>query len=351
MSVMTHRDDHYSTVPLLGLRLIFLNPVRRIAYTLDSDRDSARHTATSITGRGPAIPCEGLMLKVLIALDGSPNALGAARHAAELARRGARVEAILLTVQRPIMAGEIGVIATAQLARAERARAAAEVLGPGCLAMRNAGIPYVEEEVSDSPATAITACASRHAADLILMGTRGLSSVKRVVLGSVSKEVLHLTHMPVTLFKSGKIRRLNDPTRLLVAVDGSPSALRATAYAAKLGSELPRCEAHLLHVRPSLTYGGVLVSSHDALIKHWSAKDAEAAFAEPTGMLDRAKLPCTLHLEDGEPAARIANAIRTLGIDLVFMGTRELGRVASLVIGSVADAVLRQAPIPVTMIR
>lgn len=291
------------------------------------------------------------MLKVLIALDSSPSAFGAAQHAAELARRGAQIEAVLLTVQPPIMAGEIGVIATAQLAQTERARVAAEVLGPGCLIMRKAGIPYIEEEVSDSPATAITACASRHAADLILMGTRGLSSVKRVVLGSVSKEVLRLTNMPVTLFKSGKIRRLNDPTRLLVAVDGSPSALRATEYEAKLGSELPRCEVHLLHVRPSLTYGGVLVSSHDALIRHWSAKDAEAAFAEPAGTLDQAKQAYTLHIEDGDPAACIVNATRQLGIDLVLLGTRGLGRVAALVMGSVADAVLRQAPVPVTMVR
>lgn len=291
------------------------------------------------------------MLKVLIALDGSRSARAAAQHVAELARSGAQIEAVLLTVLPPIMTGEIGVIATARLAQAERARAAAEVLGPGCLIMRKAGIPYVEVEAADSPATAITACASRHAADLILMGTRGLSSLKRVVLGSVSKEALRLTNMPVTLFKSGKIRRLNDPIRLLVAVDGSPSALRATEYAAKLGRELPRCEVHLLHVRPSLTYGGVLVSSHDALIKHWSATDAEAAFAEPTGMLDQAKQAYTLHIEDGAPDARIVNATRTLGIDLVLLGTRGLGRVASVIMGSVADAVLRQAPIPVTMVR
>ncbi|MFM9885620.1 MAG: universal stress protein [Burkholderiales bacterium] len=291
------------------------------------------------------------MLKVLIALDSSPSAFGAAQHAAELARRGAQIEAVLLTVQPPIMAGEIGVIATAQLAQTERARVAAEVLGPGCLIMRKAGIPYIEEEVSDSPATAITACASRHAADLILMGTRGLSSVKRVVLGSVSKEVLRLTNMPVSLFKSGKIRRLNDPTRLLIAVDGSPSALRAAEYAAKLGRELPRSEVHLLHVRSAPTYGGALISSRDELIKHWSATGAEAAFAEPAEMFDRASLACTLHSEEGEPAACIVKATRTLGIDLVFIGTRGLGRVASIAIGSVADAVLRQAPVPVTVVR
>ena len=291
------------------------------------------------------------MLKVLIALDGSPNALGAARHVAELARRGAQIEAVLLTVQRPIMAGEIGVIASMQLAQAERARAAAEVLGPGCLILRKASVPYVEEELADAPATAITACASRYEADVILMGARGLSSVKRVVLGSVSKEVLRLTNLPVTLFKSVKNRRLNDPTRLLVAVDGSPSALRATAYAAKLVRELPRCEVHLLHVRPSLTYGGVLVSSPDALIAHWSAKDAETAFAEPAALLDQAKQTYTLHIEDGEPAACIVNAARTLEMDLVLMGTRGLGRIATLVMGSVADAVLRQAPVPVTMVR
>jgi nucleotide-binding universal stress UspA family protein len=99
----------------------------------------------------------------------------------------------------------------------------------------------------------------------------------------------------------------------------------------------------------ALTYGGMLVSPRDELVRHWSA--TEAPFAEPGEPFNRAQLPYSSHLEDGEPGARIVNAIRTLGIDLVFMGTRGLGRVASLVIGSVADAVVKQASIPATLVR
>jgi nucleotide-binding universal stress UspA family protein len=54
--------------------------------------------------------------------------------------------------------------------------------------------------VGDVP-TAIAACAEERGCDGIVMGTRGMSAIANLVLGSVATEVIHLTRSPVTLVK------------------------------------------------------------------------------------------------------------------------------------------------------
>lgn len=49
------------------------------------------------------------------------------------------------------------------------------------------------------PGEGICSCAEKEKADLIVMGTRGLSSLRRTVLGSVSDYVLHHSHIPVAV--------------------------------------------------------------------------------------------------------------------------------------------------------
>jgi nucleotide-binding universal stress UspA family protein len=51
----------------------------------------------------------------------------------------------------------------------------------------------------DSPADAIAAIASELAADVILCGTRGFSTFKRVMLGSVAQELMHTAACPVVV--------------------------------------------------------------------------------------------------------------------------------------------------------
>ena len=52
----------------------------------------------------------------------------------------------------------------------------------------------------------------------------------------------------------------------------------------------------------------------------------------------------------GDPATYILNAIRTLHIDVVVMGTHCRKGVAHLLLGSVAERVVRESPVPVLAI-
>lgn len=54
-------------------------------------------------------------------------------------------------------------------------------------------------EVENSAGVGICKAAKQHGVTLIVMGTRGLGSVRRTVLGSVSDYVLHHSHIPVAI--------------------------------------------------------------------------------------------------------------------------------------------------------
>ena len=88
----------------------------------------------------------------------------------------------------------------------------------------------IEVRVLDGrPASKIVAEAERLSADLIVMGARGLSAVRRLLLGSVSSEVVDHAPCPVFVARHAKV------DRVLLATDGSPSATDATDFIADSG--------------------------------------------------------------------------------------------------------------------
>lgn len=140
------------------------------------------------------------MLKLLIAVDGSENALRAVRHVIGLARRGMRVEPVVINVQPPLMAGEVGTIAPAKITEEARAVAAAEALGAAQALFEQAGVPVVARAATGDAAEAIAA-AAEVGCDGIVMGRRGLGPLASLALGSVSSKVIRLAEVPVTLVK------------------------------------------------------------------------------------------------------------------------------------------------------
>jgi len=67
---------------------------------------------------------------------------------------------------------------------------------------QEAGVKDVTSQVLEGdPATSLIEYASRNGADLIVMGSRGLSTFKRLVLGSVSSKVVQESRVPVLVVK------------------------------------------------------------------------------------------------------------------------------------------------------
>jgi nucleotide-binding universal stress UspA family protein len=142
----------------------------------------------------------------------------------------------------------------------------------------------------------------------------------------------------------------NGPRRILVGVDGSPESTTACwsaiALARQVGASLT-----LLHVAQP----HVLRSSFDSAPQWREAQETARArgeqIVEEARSLCGDDVPCTTQVAFGEPSATICRRARELDADLIVVGSRGLGTIKRLVLGSVSTAVSNRAPCSVLVVR
>ena len=141
--------------------------------------------------------------------------------------------------------------------------------------------------------------------------------------------------------------------KLLIPVDGSDCALRAVAHAIKMigacaGHDKP--EVHLINVQPSLRGAvGMFIESED--IKDYHREEGLKALETARKLLDEAGLEHTIHIDVGTPAQVIDRYARELGVEQIVMGTRGLGNISDIVLGSTSDELLRLTRLPVLLVK
>jgi nucleotide-binding universal stress UspA family protein len=139
--------------------------------------------------------------------------------------------------------------------------------------------------------------------------------------------------------------------RILVAVDGSDSSDRAVAHLLKkLGWYKEKVEVHLLNVQAALPSDVSRFIPADQL-DGFHREQGAAALASARSILDGAKVAYVTHIGIGEPAHVIAHYAKEKAIDQIVMGTRGLGSVAGLVMGSVTMKVVSLTDVPVLLIK
>lgn len=144
-------------------------------------------------------------------------------------------------------------------------------------------------------------------------------------------------------------------TRILVPIDFSPSARAALEYAAYLAGRLGAA-VEVLHAYEPPGYVGpdtLAVLPIAASHQEWTETRAELERQIGALLAGIPGLPAsrTLLVEAGEPADTILRVASEVGADLVVMGTHGRTGLSRLLIGSVAEAVLRRSPCPVLTLR
>lgn len=138
--------------------------------------------------------------------------------------------------------------------------------------------------------------------------------------------------------------------KVLLPFDGSASAMHAVHYAAALAQESQALHLVLLHVLDPVTLGPhAALSQHD--IEQLHAADMASMLAPARQVLDQAGVPYETHCRAGSASSRIADYVHESGCQAIIMGTRGLGPVASLLIGSVAIKVIHLVNVPVTLVK
>jgi nucleotide-binding universal stress UspA family protein len=148
------------------------------------------------------------------------------------------------------------------------------------------------------------------------------------------------------------LRREEIMLRILLATDGSESALRATreliGHAALYKEAL---HVELLTVRPALHIGrlsGVVVS-HEMLESYYR-EEGEKALAACRQLLKDAGIDHAAHVLVGEIAPTIVEQAKNWRCRFIYMGTRGMAAIPSLVLGSVSTKVLHLSSVPVVLV-
>ncbi len=137
--------------------------------------------------------------------------------------------------------------------------------------------------------------------------------------------------------------------RILVPVDGSPSSLAAVRFVVDtLAPAKPKLEIHLLNVRPPLPAAAASFID-SGVVRDFHREEGEKDLAAARKLLDEAGLPYEASTTVGDPAETIVAYAEQKGCAGIVMGTRGLGKVAGLLLGSVASKVLHLSKVPVTL--
>lgn len=140
--------------------------------------------------------------------------------------------------------------------------------------------------------------------------------------------------------------------RILVPTDFSTASNLAINYAIEMAYRF-NASIHLLHVLeegPLAVYPDGFFAEPVALHQQRTL-DAECQLTEAGARCLAARVRVTLNVTDGSPAVAIINKATKLGADLIVMGTHGRRGVAHLLLGSVAERVVRTAPCAVLTVR
>ncbi len=138
-------------------------------------------------------------------------------------------------------------------------------------------------------------------------------------------------------------------SKLLVPFDNSSTALRALEHAIAYARSHEGTTLHVLtvldDVSPETRELIDAVEIERVLAAEAKQQQTARALVEPTG------LACVYQAVPGTPARVIADYARDHSIDHIVMGTRGLGKIAGLLLGSVATKVMREVGCPVTLVK
>lgn len=124
---------------------------------------------------------------ILIAHDGSDEARRAVRVGVDLARRYGARATVLTVIQHPAYAATVGEV---QEADAEKRAFATRVQREAIEYARLQGLDIGAAITSGHPAEAIVDYAQQEGVDLIVMGHRGMSNLRRFIVGSIADRVV-----------------------------------------------------------------------------------------------------------------------------------------------------------------
>lgn len=189
--------------------------------------------------------------------------------------------------------------------------------------------------------------ADDHDIDLIAMGARNLSGIRRFAIGSVTRRTLRLGDHPIlAVGEDAEVGGV--PSTVLLATDGSSAAAAAADHALELCAAFD-AGLHVVNV-VDVTGPWSTMESSDLLLA-FEAAGKEAVDA----VIERAEAGGIRSVQSsvlsGRPAEAIVEYAADRGVTLIVMGTHGRTGFERAIIGSVAEGVIGSAGVPVLAVK
>ena len=292
-------------------------------------------------------------MRVLIATDFSSHAEDALALVAGFSMpAGSAVR--LVHVVEPFPA--INALAPAEMLTlaAEGEREITTQLDRKAAVFREGGFVVQTALVIGRPADIIVDEAQRFHADLVVVGSRGRRRVASTLLGSVSAEVVDRAPCPV-LVARGRVL-----TRLILADDGSEVAAAGADVVTGIPAlrALPVQVVSVVDAPFPFTAGNSDAgpSMHAAIQAYYDSlpalREATTRIArDRSAKLSTAGVKATAEMREGDAAAELIAAAAAIHADCIVVGSHGRTGVSRLFLGSIARAVLFNAPCSVLIVR
>jgi nucleotide-binding universal stress UspA family protein len=297
---------------------------------------------------------------ILVPLDGSPLAeqgIPLALEIARLARSKVRLVMVHPILPPPFYEESAQLYVSVDLAMRKAAR---EYLRGLAARLREQSTLQISSILLDGPTEAALArYVHDSGAELVVMTTHGRGGVRGAWLGSVADRLVRRLNVPVLVTRvreaAGTPAALPRIREILVPLDGSALAEAALAPAAAI-AELFEAELVLAQIVPPLTAGSLLTVNfaagydRDAVaLQRRQAQDYLEECGEALRKRGiRVRTTVAVGPNVGEALIGLAHPQR---IDLVAIATHGRSRVQRLMLGSVADKLIRGAEPPVLAVR
>lgn len=282
------------------------------------------------------------MTNIVVGIDGSEYSAATLAWAEELALAAPNPALHLVhAIPTPMAYAPVppSVMADVEQQAVERGR---KVLDEAPVDLQNASVHRAV--VMDTPAPALTTVAQEVGADLMVVGRHGHSRLDGL-LGGTATQVVHQAHCPVLVVHPALPRPVR---RVLVGVDGSEHSVNALSAAARWA---PKAELVACHVVPVNADTRSMFAESEVPLDAAVDRMAKQVVTDVERRAEVAPERVEPMGYAGAAAEQLLVEYRTGGYDLAVVGSRGLGTLGEIFLGSVSERLLRLAPGPVLVVR
>ena len=210
-----------------------------------------------------------------------------------------------------------------------------------------------------NPSQSIVEIGRKSDSDVIILGTRGISGLEHLFMGSTAERVMRTAPCPVLAVPEAGSPDVMSPTQLLepaspyqhivLPVDFSDCSLDALEYAIQVTKKF-KAKLTILHVLEPDSFG-LDFTLRQVEERHLMREGAESWLSELKSSLQAQDIEVTCHVLGGAPKESIHSWAQKESCDLMIMGTHGRKGLSLVACGSVAEYVLRHVRCPILTVK